>query len=123
MVGAIALGTAGTGLFQIYLALSNQYKQIIEVSVMDSKAKKLLIKSGKIGYVARGIVWLIIAYFLLLAALQSDSSEAGDSNAALNFMEREFGSFTLATIALGLLCYGIFMFVRARYQPIINRTG
>ncbi len=121
MVGAIALGTAGTGLFQIYLALSNEYKQIFEKSVTDTRIKKLLIKSGKIGYVARGIVWLIIAYFMLEVAIQSDSSEAGDSNAALYFMKREYGPITLAIVSLGLLCYGIFMFVRARYQPIINR--
>ncbi|WP_373512354.1 DUF1206 domain-containing protein [Persicitalea sp.] len=118
LVAAFALGTAGVGVFQIYLSLSGTYRQIIEECKIDTRAKEILIRSGQIGYFARAIVWLIIGYFLLEAAWQSDSSAAGDSHTALNYLEYEYGTLTLATVSLGLVCYGIFMFARAKYQPI-----
>lgn len=120
-VGAFAVGTISVGIYQIYLSLSGNYRQVIEESALDSNSKEILIRSGLVGYIARGIVWLIIGYFLLRAALQADPSEAGDSDAALDFLEYQYGSVILGLIALGLICYGIFMFVRARYQPIIKR--
>jgi hypothetical protein len=122
MVGALAIGTAGVGAFQIYLALSGQYRQVIQESFLDSRAKEIMIKSGQVGYIARGIVWLVLGYFLYEAAIQSDPSEAGDTDSALNFLEYQYGPLILGSIALGLICYGIFMFVRARYQPIVKKS-
>ncbi len=121
LVGAFALGTAGVGIFQLYLAVSGTYRSIIEEKEIDTRAKEILIRSGQVGYVARAVVWLIIAYFLLLAAIRSDSRTAGSSQTALYFVEYEYGAFTLATVSLGLVCYGIFQFARAKYQPIVKR--
>ncbi len=121
LVAAFALGTAGVGVFQLYLALSGTYRSIIEEERIDTRAKEILIRSGQIGYVARAVVWLIIGYFLLLAAIRSDSRAAGNSQTALNFLEYQYGTLTLATVSLGLVCYGIFQFARAKYQPIVKK--
>ncbi|GHB85020.1 DUF1206 domain-containing protein [Persicitalea jodogahamensis] len=120
MVGAFALGTAGVGVFQLYLALSGTYRSIIEEKKIDTRAKEILIRSGQIGYVARAIVWLIIGYFLLFSAIRSHSQEA-NSQTALNYLEYEYGTLTLAIVSLGLVCYGIFQFARAKYQPIVKK--
>lgn len=120
ILGAIALGTVGVGIFQLYLALSGTYRQIIEEHKIDTRAKEILVRSGIVGYVARAVVWLIIGYFLVQATLQADSSEAGDTDTALNYLEYQYGSLTLAVVGLGLISYGIFQFVRAKYQPIIK---
>jgi hypothetical protein len=118
---AFAIGTFSVGVYQIYLSLSGSYRQVIEESALDSNAKEIVIKSGLVGYIARGIVWMILGYFLFRAALKADPSEAGDSDAVMDFMEYQYGSLFLGLIALGLISYGIFMFVRARYQPILKK--
>lgn len=120
LLGGVALGTAGIGIFQIYLSLSGTYRQIIEEKKIDTRAKEILVRSGTVGYVARAIVWLIVGYFLLQAALQADSSEAGDTDTALNYLKYQYGSLTLAVTGVGLFCYGIFQFARAKYQPIVK---
>ena len=89
--------------FQLYLALSGTYRQIIEEHKIDTRAKEILVRSGKVGYVARSILWFIIGYFLLQASLQADSSEAGDTDTALNYLEYHYGSLTLAVVGAGLL--------------------
>lgn len=119
LVGIVALGTVGVGIYQIYFSLSGKYrKKVQKSSKLDKKVRETLIKTGKVGYIARGIVWLIIGYLFLQAAIQSDSSEAGGSESAFSFLENQYGSIILGATSLGLVCYGIYMFVRARYQPI-----
>lgn len=81
---------------------------------------KILLTAGTIGYPARGIVWLIIAYLLLKASLSKSSSKAGDTEKAFDFVASEWGSPILALIATGLVAYGLFNFVRARYEQFEN---
>jgi hypothetical protein len=73
--------------------------------------------AGKIGYVARGIVWLVIGWLFTKAAFHKNSSEAGDTSEAFGFLaEASYGSYLLAGVGLGLICYGIFNFIRVRYE-------
>ncbi len=121
LVGVVAAGVMAVGVYQIYYALSEKHRKKIQESKLDNRVRETLLASGKVGYIARGIVWLLIGYLFLQAALQADSDEAGGSNSAFSFLEQQWGSWVLAVVALGLLCYGIFTFLRARYQPVSTR--
>ena len=121
LVGIIAAGVMAVGVYQIYYALSEKHRKKIQESKLDNRVKKTLLNTGMVGYIARGIVWLLIGYLFLRAALQSDPGEAGGSDSAFSFLEQAWGSWVLAVVALGLVCYGIFMFVRAKYQPVNTR--
>jgi hypothetical protein len=117
LVGLVALFIAGVGIYQFYYGLSEKYKK--HVSEMDLQTDKasLLLRSGKIGYIARGIVWLIIAWMLINAAMHSNASEAGDTADVFRFLqEASYGSFLLGALGAGLACYGIFNFIRAGYE-------
>jgi hypothetical protein len=122
LVGAIALGIIGMGLYQIYRAYSGKYLKKIQANRLRPDVQKLLLRSGKIGYTARGIVWGIIGFLFMKAALHANSSEAGNTQDAFSFLEdSSYGSILLGAVALGLICYGIFMFVRAKCE-VINTT-
>jgi hypothetical protein len=63
---------------------------------------------------ARGLVLLIIGVFLAQAALQSDPKEARGIGGALSALAAQpSGSYLL-----GLVAFGFFMFVVARYRRI-----
>jgi hypothetical protein len=116
IVGALALFFAGIGFYQIWYGLSEKYKKHVQQLSHNSYSKMLLL-SGKIGYVARGIVWLIIAYLLLMAALHDNGAKAGGSGKAFLFIENtQNGSLLLAMIGIGFMAYGAFNFIRARYE-------
>jgi len=119
LLGLIGLGIIGIGLYQIYRAWSGKYLKNVRTSSIKTELKEMIIRSGKIGYIARGIVWGLIGYLFIKAALEANASEAGGSSHAFAFLEKvSYGSFLLGAVALGLFCYGIFMFVRARYEVI-----
>lgn len=116
-VGLLALIIVATGVYQLYYGLSEKYKKHVKGMSLNSAASKTLLLAGKIGYVARGIVWLIIAWLLMKAAVNANSNEAGDTSKAFEFLETaSYGSYLLGALGLGVICYGFFNFVRARYE-------
>ena len=118
LVGIVAVATMGMGLYQIYRGVSGKYMKNVQTASIKPDIKNTLMKAGKVGYIARGIVWGLIGFLFLKAAMSSNAQEAGGSNNAFQLVEQSYGSILLGAIALGLLCYGIFMFVRARYEVI-----
>lgn len=116
LVGIVAAILLGVGIFQIWYGFSERYKKLVE-KVGQSDNTKLLMTAGKVGYVARGIVWLLLAWLFLKAALNANSSKAGDTSKAFDFLqEAAYGSYLLGAVGLGFICYGAFNFVRVRYE-------
>ena len=60
----------------------------------------------------------IIGYFFVMAAIHSNASEAQGTNEAFKFLEHTFGRLLMGIVAFGLLGYGAFMFVKAKYEVI-----
>jgi hypothetical protein len=119
LVGILAVGTIAAGFYQLYYGYSEKYKEKVRSSALKSDIEGKMIRAGKVGYIARGIVWLIIGWLFLQAALQSNPQEAGGNSRAFAFLEdASYGSFILGAVALGLICYGVFMFMQAKYQPV-----
>jgi hypothetical protein len=69
---------------------------------------------GRAGYAARGIVFVIIGWFVLQAGLSSEAEQAGGMEQAL----ASLSGALLSAVALGLLLFGLFSFVEARFRRI-----
>jgi hypothetical protein len=77
------------------------------------------VRSGQVGYAARGIVFGIIGYFLIQAARHYNPAEAKGLGGALTTLQGEsHGPVVLGLVAVGLICHGIFALVNARYRHI-----
>jgi len=118
----VGVGIIITGIRQMYRGWSGSYRKKVQSAGLKHETEEMLIRAGKFGYVARGIVWLLIGYLFIKAALHANPQEAGGTSSAFQFLEGSaYGSWLLGAVALGLVCYGIFMFMRARYQLIRTR--
>ncbi len=81
--------------------------------------RKLVIDLGRFGYAALGVVFSIIGIFLTVAAYQHNAKQAVGLDGALRELSRQpFGQFLLGIIALGLIAYGLYSFVEARYRRL-----
>jgi hypothetical protein len=119
LVGLLALIIAGAGIYQIWYALSEKYKKHADQLRGGSTKSNLLLNAGKAGYIARGIVWITIAWLLIKAALEARASKAGDTAEAFQFLENgPYGSIISGAIGAGLICYGIFCFIRSKYETL-----
>jgi hypothetical protein len=117
-VSAIGLVVMGIGLRYLYKAYQNNFIQKLNVQGLQTQVKKWISRIGQIGYAARGVVWLVIGYFALRAGLNSNANEVKSSSGAFNFIEQSTGSIVLLIIAIGVVAYGIYMFVKAKYYQI-----
>lgn len=115
-IGIGALIIVGTGVKQIYKGLTKKFMKNVQLIASDYQG--LFKTAGMIGCLSRGIVLTIIGYFLIRAAVSSNANEAQGTNGAFNFLQHTFGNALMGVVAIGLFLYGIFMFVKARYQSI-----
>ena len=121
LLGIVALILAGIGIYQIWYGSSEKYRKHVDEQKLDKKASRSLMRAGKIGYISRGIVWLVIAFMFIKAALHSNAAEAGDTSSAFVFVENStYGNYLLATLGLGLICYGVMNFIRAGFEKFNN---
>lgn len=116
LVGIGGLIVVGMGIYQIFRGVSGKFMK--KVNLYNSNMKDAFKTAGTIGYISRGIVLGIIGYFLLHAAWFSNPDDAQGTGAAFDFLQNKFGSFMMALVAAGLIGYGVFCFVKARYQKI-----
>lgn len=74
---------------------------------------------ARAGYIARGVALLPLAVFVILAGSRSRASEVTSFGAGLDALERQpGGSWVLAATALGLMAFGAFAVVEARWRRI-----
>lgn len=119
LVGIVGAIIIGLGLVQFYKAYKAKFREELKLGEMSSTEETWATRIGRLGFAARGVVFGIIGGFLIQAAYQSDPSEARGLGSALQTLAQQpFGPWLLGIVAIGLIAYGIFMGVMARYRRI-----
>jgi hypothetical protein len=119
IVGAAALGVAIYGLAQIRRGLSSKVEERLRLGELPPDERRLVVRVGRVGTVARGVVFGIIGYLLLRAAIDHDPEKAGGLADALATLQRQpYAPVLLGGVALGLAAYGAYQLVKARYRVI-----
>ena len=113
----IGAGMAIKAIYDLYRAYSNKFREEVEEAGMDKKAQEALLKAGKVGHTARGIVIGLMAYLTLRSGLAS-GNKISTTTDAFGYIQSEFGSIALGIVAIGLVAYGIYMFIKAKYPAI-----
>jgi hypothetical protein len=106
------------GLAVIGYAIYNFHKQVIMrkfTERIDDTA--WVVRLGLVGYTAQSLVYAVIGYFFVQAAIAFKSKTAkGPSGALIELAEQGWGQFLLWVIAIGLFAYGLFCLAEAKYR-------
>lgn len=117
ILAAVGLIIIGVGLFQIYKAFTKKFMERLDLSSMNESKRNATINFGRFGYIARGIIFAVIGFFLTRAAWNYNPNEAkGVDDALATIASQNYGSILLSAIALGLICFGIFSMIEAFYR-------
>lgn len=115
LIIAIGLVTAGIGVYLVHKGATKKFLRDLGPTGGHevSKAVRVL---GRVGYIAKGIVIVIVGGLFVLAAVRQAPGEATGIDGALRtLLEQPYGSILLVAIGLGLAAFGIYLFARARY--------
>lgn len=117
LVVAVGVIVAIAGLVEFGKAYKVDFTKKLDLHKLSHKAHKGVIAVGRAGLAARGVVFLVIGWFFIQAGWQADASEAGGLGQALNEIQNAgYGPWLLGLVAIGLVAYGVFQWVKAAYR-------
>jgi hypothetical protein len=116
LVGVGILVTAGA---QLWRAYKKKFMRHLALSGKGARARAWVRRAGAMGHSALGVVFFVVALFLLVAAQRADPGEAKGLGEALQTLgQQPYGPYLLGGVGAGLFAYGLFQFVEARYRRI-----
>lgn len=109
----VSAGIIGYALYQLYRAATGKLSRYLHVP------KGWLTAISRFGLGARAVVFLIIGSSFLIAALRDNPEEAHATSGALRELASQpFGEAMLKVTGAGLVAYGIYAFINAKYRRI-----
>lgn len=75
--------------------------------IMPPSNRPFLQYLARVGYAARGAVFVILGYFTIVAALDTNTHPVDSKDALAALLTAPFGSILLVGITLGLLCFAL----------------
>lgn len=122
--GTILVGLIG-GVFVIvaianaYWGLSGRFKESLEEERMSDATKRLVSVLGRIGFASLAVVYGIIGWFLIKAAIDFDAGAVvGLGGALATLAHATYGKWLLGLTATGLMIYALFGFAQTRYHRV-----
>jgi hypothetical protein len=116
ILGLIVIGVAFYLFAKAYTA---KFQRRLLLTGLSARLRGAVIFLGRFGYAALGVVFSIIGIFLIVAAVQHNPHEAKGLDTALRTLAQQpFGPLLLGIVALGLVAYGVYSFIEARYRRV-----
>ena len=119
MVGAVGAGVVGAGLFNLFRGVTGRFRKDLKLRKMGELEDRAFTAVGVVGHLARALVFSLIGFFLVRAAYQYDPKETvGLDGALAHIVRQDYGDTLLGFVAAGLLAYGLYCLVEARYREV-----
>lgn len=119
LVGLLGAAVIGFAAYQLYGVAIARRGNDLHLDDLPLESERWAIPISRFGMAARGVVFAIIGIFFVRAALQHDPSEAAGTGESLRaILSRPHGSLMLGIVGAGLIAYGVYQSIHARYGRI-----
>lgn len=107
------------GLRQLWRAVTTDWDDKLHRYRMSETARRWTTRLGIAGFTGRGIVYGLIGWFLVQAALDYDPSKGAGLDRALHEVaQASYGPYVLWAVAVMLVAYGAFSLAMARFRRL-----
>lgn len=121
LVAAVALALFAAAGWNGWRAATKGFEKELKHFEMSPRMCRVGVWAGTLGHGARMLAYLLVGGFLLRAAVRHDPSRGVGLDAALKeLVGAPGGPLLLGGIAVGLLAFGVFQLVLARYRRVLE---
>jgi hypothetical protein len=111
IVVALGMLVIITAVMQLVYGITKGYKERIDIEHFSRGVQTVTHGLAWTGYIARGIILGIIGFFLAKAGFIGNAKVVVNTDKAFDFIGDHIGHLYFILVAIGTICYGIFMFV------------
>lgn len=116
IAGAVLIGVAA---YQAYKGLGKKFLEDAKTGEMSKNVRKGYTALGVFGHVARAVIFGLIGYGLIKAAIDYSPKEAiGLDGALRQLADSSYGPALLGLVAAGLAGFAIYSMADARYRKV-----
>lgn len=115
LVVLVGIGIAAYGLGQIWAAWKGKLAERLDISSMAPGPRRFVTGVSRYGLASRGVLFAIVGGFLAQAGFTHDPDRARGIGGAFRVFD---SAWMLALIALGVISYGLYEAIKARYRRI-----
>ena len=120
----IGLVVIGVGLGQFLEAYRATFAKDLKGAQMSDSTRTLVIRLGRFGMAARGVIFLVIGWFVVQAGIHHDPAQAQGFGGAFTFLlAQPFGRILLGVVALGFVALGLHSFACARWVRLMGSAA
>jgi hypothetical protein len=117
----IGLVAAGIGVGQFVEAYRATFQRDLKGAEMSSSVRDIAVWLGRYGMFARGVIFLVVGWFVIQAGIHHDPSQAqGFGGAFLFLLGQPFGRLLMGVVASGFVALGFHSFVCARWVRLLG---
>lgn len=119
LVFLVGLSVIGAGFHECYSGVTGKFQEHYRSWEIKGRHRAFITVLGVLSFTARALIFVLMGYFFITAAISSDADEAAGLAGALVALARTaYGEILLFVTAVGLVCHGILAFYEARYRRI-----
>jgi hypothetical protein len=120
----IGLIVIGVGLGQFVEAYRATFARDLKGTEMSATTRDVAVKLGRFGMFARGVIFLVIGWFVVQAGIHHDPAQTqGFSGAFVFLLDQPFGRVLLGIVALGFVALGLHSFACARWIKLMGSSS
>lgn len=105
------------GAYQLVQAARSKLARQLALGRLSARARAWVVGTSRVGIAARGVVFGMVGVLLARATARRDPSEAGGIGDSLRELVT-LGRWPFAAVAVGLIAYGVYQAINARYRRI-----
>lgn len=120
LLGLIVIGVAVGQFIEAYRAT---FQNDLKGAEMSPATRTLVVRLGRFGMFSRGVIFLVIGWFVVQAGIHHDPAQAqGFGGAFVFLLAQPFGQIVLGIVALGFVALGLHSLACARWVRLMGSS-
>jgi hypothetical protein len=115
----IGLIVIGAGVSECYRGITGKFQEDFRLRELQGGKRRVVTVLGALSFTARAVIFGLMGYFFIWAAIESNPNTAMGIDGALRILAQSYyGKILLFIAATGVICHGVLSLYEARYRRI-----